>query len=348
MEYLQKYTFNNLLSGGSYKITSEGSIEKKDVIIYPEVSILVNKFIGRGGSGSVNLGVIISCNINPTLVGKHIAIKNFMSKPKLGLSEKQTKDSEKAKMLEFKLDEDNKLVETQHIASIFFDVDSGPLANSLIYEFGGDTLCSYVGKTHHTLENNKRIMRQLFTVLYELQKKDNMHNDIKCENIVYSIDSNNNVNIKLIDFGSSKKISKLNSGEANFSDRTNMNTPETIYNHLKSNNYQGLAIDDPKYNNFNRWYYYPFISIITFLFTGKEYSSGDSMYVEPADYKDRKDRKNKILINLLDNNNIKTILQRYIYPQFNSYLPKLYDLIDKICIPEPLARTSEDIILSIL
>ena len=132
------HKFKYLLSGGSYKIESDGLIKKQDVIVYPEVSILLDKYIGQGGSGSVNLGVIVSCNINPTLIGKHVAIKKFNAKDHSKMSEKILKDKEKTKMLEFKLDEENKLIETQYTASLFFDVDSGPLANSLIYEYGGE------------------------------------------------------------------------------------------------------------------------------------------------------------------------------------------------------------------
>ena len=35
----------------------------------------------------------------------------------------------------------------------------------------------------------------------------------------------------------------------------------------------------PLYNNFNRWYYYPFISIMCFLFTGIEYSTGNKSFI---------------------------------------------------------------------
>ena len=84
-----------------------------------------------------------------------------------------------------------------------------------------------------------------------------MHNDIKCANTVYSIEPTGVVKTKLIDFGSSRSISKMESGEDSFKSRTNMNSPEAILNYLHLNKWPGFEVSFTK--NFKRWYYYPFI-----------------------------------------------------------------------------------------
>jgi serine/threonine protein kinase len=349
------------MSGGSYIINSEGITENRQLIIYPEVSILIetdplgsgNSYVlGSGGSGEVKLGTIIKCTKNDKLIGKQVAIKSFFSDKKFTPTDK--KIYEKFKMTSFQLDEEETLIEHQYIASLYFDITTGPLKDSLIYEYGGNTLCSYISSPFHNLENNIRIMKQLFNILYQLANRDNMHNDIKCDNIVYSVDSNNNVNIKMIDFGSSVSISALDAGTVTLGDRTNMNTPETIYNHLKNNKYGGQDlikhIVDQSYNIFNRWYYYPFISIMCFLFTGVEYSTGNHAYIhELIGWQPPKERmKYRAFEILLNNEHIKRYLEQNIYPIFAHYLPELNTLIDEMCKPIPSTRRSEDNIIELL
>jgi hypothetical protein len=138
--------------------------------------------------------MIVKCAKNPKLVGKFVAIKSFFSSTYF--TSENRKKYEKNKMIQYHLDEDNSLIENPYITSLYFDMTNGPLKDCLIYEYGGNTLCLYIGSPVHNLENNKRIMKQLFNILYDLANRDNMHNDIHCGNILYNIDANNNVNIK--------------------------------------------------------------------------------------------------------------------------------------------------------
>jgi serine/threonine protein kinase len=362
--------------GGSYIINSIGNIKTCELIVYPEVSILLDKKIGEGGSGSVTKGIIVKCAKNDKLIGKSVAIKSFFESDQFTSEAK--KKYEKDKMLEYHLDENDTLIENEnpYIASLYFDITNGPLKDQLVYEYGGNILCTYIGSPNYNLENNKRIMKQLFTILYELSQRDNMHNDIKCDNTVYDIDSNNNIHIKLIDFGSCVRISLLNNNTINFQRRTNMNTPETIFNHLINNQEklktnQNLTLpftkaDAINLNNFNRWYYYPFISIVYFLFTGIEYSTGSLSYIKKK-IEDKDDmnineliksigdintkEKIKLLtyIILLNNDTyIKTHLKNNINHIFRDYLPILYTLIDGMCKPTPSMRISEDAIIELL
>ncbi len=321
--------------GGSYTISSVGTIQQKQVIIYPEVSIIINKSLGSGGSGSVDLGIIVDCARNNNLLGKKVAIKSFFAD---SFSSEAKKNYEKSKMISFHLDEDNQIIENPNIASLYFDITNGPLKDCLVYEYGGDILSNYITNPNYNLENNKRIIYQLFTILYQLSEKDNMHNDIKCENIVYTVDSSSNVNIKLIDFGSSMSILSLNNGTENFGRRTNMNTPETIHNHL-INNKSGLMSLNPKLNNFNKWYYYPFISIVCFLFTGIEYSTGNSYLNTIIEQQPSRNHWKLAAYNILINNdNVKQFLRTNVKPDFISKLSQIELLIDSLCKVNPSER----------
>ena len=347
---LQKKEITNLL-GGSYSVASQGITEKKDVVIYPEVSILLKEEIGKGGSGSVQLGLIIEC-VNSNLIGKKVAIKSFF--PSGPFTPEAKKKYEKEKMTTFHLDEEDKIIENPLIASLYFDITDGPLKNCLVYEYGGNILSNYITSPYWNLNNNKRIMYQLFKIFYDLAQKDNMHNDVKCDNIVYSVDATGNVNIKLIDFGSSMSISALNTGKENFGRRVNMNTPETIYNHLLNNKPEiKKLVDDlnPALNNFNKWYYYPFISIICFIFTGRQYSTGGNGYINdltPQPQPTKEHWKRAAYDLLINNENIKNTLKINTKEEFKSYLPQIYELIDNICKPIPSDRMSEDKILTLL
>ena len=223
LKYKNKYTtLKNKLSGGSYTLSKEVVVDHVgDEIkyIYPEVTIITSKTkIGSGGTGSVTLGRIENCILNPSLNGRQIAIKNFVE------YDTESKEKEKRNMLTYRIDEDGKIIEHPLIASLYFDIKYGPLKNKLIYEYGGKTLSAYrVGVPEYSLENNKRILIDLFTIFAELVHKDNMHNDIKCANTVYSIEPTGVVKTKLIDFGSSRSISQMESGIDSFKSRTNIN-----------------------------------------------------------------------------------------------------------------------------
>lgn len=367
IKYKNKYLKMQKISGGSYIINSNGITEHSELIIYPEVSILIDKKIGEGGIGSVTKGMIIKCSKNPKLIGKTVAIKSFFKYREY--TSENMKKYEKDKMLQYHLDEDNSLIENPYITSLYFDITSGPLKDCLIYEYGGNTLCSYIGSFEHNLENNKRIMKQLFTILYELAQRDNMHNDIHCGNILYNIDSNNNVNIKLIDFDACERISEFNNKSKYFGRNIRMNTPETIYNHLKNSSrgkYLSLPFEHEELNNFNRWYYFPFISIVYLLFTGIEYSTSNTSYIM-AKIKQKDDENiNKLITqigtldskekwklltyNILLNNDtyIKKYLEQNIYEKFREYFPILNTLIDEMCKPIPSTRMSEDSIIELL
>lgn len=352
-KYLQLQQYNSKLYGGSYSVDSQGQKEQKEIIVYPEVSILINNGkIGEGGSGSVALGLITECSINNNLIGKKVAIKTFFKD--YNYTSEQKKNYEKGKLTSFNLDEEGKINEQQFIASLYFDIKNGPLKDCLVYEYGGNTLCDYVRSPYWNLKNNKRIMYQLFYIFYELAKNDNMHNDVKCDNIVYTVDDENNVNIKLIDFGSSMSISALNSNIENFGRRTNMNTPETIYNHLFNNKPEIKKLVNslnPELNNFDRWYYYPLISIICFLFTKREFSTGGIGYMH--DITPRAKSKEEWKFNayniLVNNDNIKEVLNIHTErDDLRSHLPELMRLVDDMCKPLPSERIDENDVLEIL
>ena len=362
MEYKQKYLkykqkYNELqkknlaknLWGGSYIIDSDGVV--KNLIEYPEVSILLEDKIGEGGSGSVKLGTIIECKRDVRLIGKKVAIKEFKRDYKHTSEEK--KNYEKQKLVDFGLDYNEHLIETEYYPSLYFDIMNGPLKNQLVFEYAGNTLCNYIREKPeiYNINNNRRIMLQLFKILFELAKKDNMQNDIKCENIVYKVNFDNSVDVKLIDFGSSMSISELNAGKVNFGNRTNMNTPETIYNYLLHNkNFKSWAEQlNLLLNNFNRWYYYPFISIVYFLYAGQEYSTGNNSngYIHNNITADSKEKwKQSVFYYLSENQNIIDNIDKLNIPGSEKIF--LNELIDMICIPEPRARASEETVIDFL
>ena len=250
-------------------------------------------------------------------------------------------------MTQFNLDAEDKLVENPYLATLYFDIKTGPLENSLIYEYGGKTLDAYFKNNNDTFQNNIHIMQQLFKILYDLSQKDIMHNDIKSENLVYDIGLDGLIKIKLIDFGSGISIKKLDDGYENFQRRTNMNTPETIMNYLYHNNIGVKPLDG--YNKFYRWYYYPFISIMYYLFTGNEYSTGSINYFKNnIKYKNSIDYKQTYLSMLMDNNILKTELKTQIIDKYIQYKDILTNLIDMICIPNPTERMDEKVIIDFL
>ena len=361
----KKYiNYKKNLIGGSYLIESHGTLLlENNICIYPELSILLeDDIIGSGGSGSVNLGTIIECSINPILINKTVAIKTF--------KDPKNKISEKEMLKKFTLDVDNELLEISFIPTLYFDIISGPLKDKLVYEYGGNTLNTYFDSENCNIKNNIHIMLQLFTVLYNLAKNhDNMQNDIKNLNITYNI-NRDEININLIDFGSSRSINKLNNKDDNFKRRTNMNTPETIYNFLTNNNRLDLFLEtttenetniDEKYNNYNRWYYYPFISIVCYIFTGNEYSSGKAgtLFIENLIDKtkilDESGNfqmtlwKTEALNVLLNNDNVIRFLTEHLPEKFQPYLESiLKPIINMICKPIPNERASEEEIISFL
>ena len=352
LKYKQKYIDlqkKNLL-GGSYIIASHGETTKKDLIVYPEVSILLDDYLGSGGSGSVQLGIIIDCSKDARLIGKKVAIKTFKGDKLFTIQQK--KDYEKNKMLKFSLDENGVLKQTDYVASLYFDIITGPLEHRLVYEYGGKTLCNYVKESPlvYNNSNNKRIMYQLFSVLHALIAKDNMQNDIKCENIVYSVNPQNEVDIKLIDFGASMSITALNDRTDNFGRRTNMNTPETIYNHLLYNTNpltkQWALLQTPTLNKFNKWDYYPFISMIYFLYSKQQYSPDYIFSIIPSQ-KSKEDAKLEAFKILINNDNIKMAIDTI--PNINETQKlQFLKLIDMMCKPLPDERAEPDIIIDFL
>ena len=254
-------------------------------------------------------------------------------------------------MLTYRIDEDGKIIEHPLIASLYFDIKYGPLQNKLIYEYGGKTLSAYrYGVKEYSLENNKRILIDLFTIFAELVHKDNMHNDIKCANTVYSIEEPSLVvKTKLIDFGSSRSISQMETGKDSFVLRTNMNSPEAILNYLHLNKWPGFEVSFTK--NFKRWYYYPFISILYYLYTGNEYSTGDKSYMHQL-YGSTSSSKQKYKFNCLEhlknNENIKQDLAKHIHIKDSALLTKLNNIIDMMCVLNPDERASEEAVLGAL
>jgi hypothetical protein len=348
MDNYQKYSLNINFNqiGGSYIINSAGISDaiNTNIIKYPEVSFLLKNYLGAGGSGSVSLAEITECKIDPSLNGKKVAIKTFNDS--VGFSSEDRQKHEKNKLLKYQLDRDGTILITENLSVLYFDIKSGPLKHTLVYEYGGDILSNYVSSPYHNDINNKRILLQLFTILRHLTNdKNNMHNDLKCENIVYLVDEKGLINIQLIDFGASFSIDKLRSGEETLIRRTNMNSPEAIKNYLLNNTqvypYQG--IEGVNERDFSRWYYYPFISILFFLYIGKEYSTGPTSIMKSILNKEEPNfttmfkYKIDILSRLLNNDFIKKYFIKY---------PIIQNLINTMCKPIINERMNEDEVLA--
>lgn len=367
-KYSLKFDFNQL--GGSYIINSQDIVSEDNpqTIIYPEVTFILQEHIGAGGSGSVSRAKIANCSINPSLNGKDVAIKFFT--PSHGFSSEQKHQYEKNKMIKYQLDEDGTIVKINNVASLYFDIRSGSvLKNTLIYEYGGEILQNYRDSLYHNEINNKRILIQLFTILrYLTNNKNNMQNDIHTENIVYLIDENGLINIQIIDFGASFGIEELRTGAETLVNRTNINSPEAIKNFLMNNNqtypYQGIEGVNEK--DFSKWYYYPFISILFFIYTGLQYSTHEKpllrgiINMEGPAPSNVFDYKMEILSRLLNNEYIKFYFYR---KSFNKYINKdlnilatdfaprytrIFELIDMMCKPIINLRGTEDSVLALL
>jgi hypothetical protein len=365
-KYSLNINFNQL--GGSYIINSEQNMLGADpkIISYPEVTFKLEEHIGSGGSGSVSRAIIINCSINPSLNGKVVAIKFFNSSN--GFTAESKKQYEKDKMISYHLDADGSILKINNAAILYFDIRSGTkLKNTLVYEYGGETLNKYKDSSYHNEINNKRILIQLFTILRLLtNEKNNMHNDLKCENIVYLIDGNGLINIQLIDFGASFGIEELRTGTGTLIRRTNMNSPEAIKNFLVNNHqiypYQGIERVDER--NFSKWYYYPFLSILFFIYTGKEYSTGESTLINEIinmvnpGFTTIFQNKIDIISRLLNNDFIKYYFyhrsyNKYINKDLNilstEFAPKytiIQNLIDNMCKPIINKRLNEDEVLA--
>ena len=344
IKYLNMLDKINNQSGGSYNITSDGRIN--EIISYPEVSFIINVRLGMGGSGAVTKAIIKDCSINPSLIGKQVAIKNFGENYGNSRDPADLAKSEAANLISYLLDKEGELVKISNIPSLLFNIKKGPLANNLVYEYGGLELRYLLqDKKNYTIENIKLILIDLFKILKKLTiKNDNMHNDIKQENIVYDINEQGLISVNLIDFGSSRRISKLESGEDNFIKRTNINSPETIKNHLQKSN---------STNNFSRWYYYPFISIMFFLLTGIEYSTGPSRHILISTLFTFNDKtyKEDMLKIILENKSIKNELSNRINPKFRyieRLIEKINNIIDLLCKEEPIERASEEDVIRLI
>lgn len=343
LKYKTKYLntleqLNNQI-GGSYTITSNGNIN--EIISYPEVSFIIDVRLGMGGSGAVTKAIIKDCQQNPSLIGKKVAIKNFGENHGNSRDPADLAKLEADNLILYLLDKEGELVKIQNIPSLLFNIKNGPLANNLVYEYGGLELKYLLDdKKNYTIDNIKLILIDLFKILRKLTlENDNMHNDIKQENIVYDINEQGLLTVNLIDFGSSRRRTKLESGEDDFILRTNINSPETIKNHLKKSNLP---------NNFSRWYYYPFISIMFFLLTGIEYSTGPSdstLLTKIFKLNDKKTYKENMLKIILDNKYIKSELSKRMNPQFLSiegFIDKINNIIDLTCKEDPTDRASEE------
>jgi serine/threonine protein kinase len=336
------YKLNNQI-GGSYSITSDGRIN--EIISYPEVSFIIDVRLGMGGSGAVTKAIIKECPINPSLIGKQVAIKNFGENYGNSRDPADLAKSEAANLISYLLDKEGELVTITNIPSLLFNIKTGPLANNLVYEYGGLELRYLLqDEKNYTIDNIKLILIDLFKILRKLSlEHDNIHNDIKQENIVYDINEQGLISVNLIDFGSSRRRSELESGKDNFIKRTNINSPETIKNHLKLSST----------NNFSRWYYYPFISIMFFLLTGIEYSTGSSRHTLISKLVTLNDKtyKKDMLEIILENKFIKSELSKRITSKFRSVerlIEKINNIIDLMCKEYPIERASEDDVIRLL
>jgi hypothetical protein len=350
---LKKFKFINLnLDGGSYEINISESYSKiyksNEVIIEIEEDI-----IGEGGSGQVKRGTILNCRNHPELNNKIVVLKYFR--------DSESMYDEQRKLLTYNLDVDNGLINIDSLATLYFVIKN---KNCLVYDYGGDILVNFIKKTEHNpliynFKNIASIIKQLLVILFKVTNEhNNMHNDLKGENIVYVINPDNSVTIKLIDFGSSLKLDELNSGkELKFKKRININSPETIIRHLKLNN-QIIPEYDSFDTNFNRWYYYPVISILAMLLCGQEYSSGPrkNSYLKKFEYFTINNLENKLFVlkNLLDTNNIKTYITSFCNKNLKTSFnyPKnieiILNLIDLMCKPNSHDRIAESDIIKLL
>jgi len=363
LKYKRKYlNIKNLINekkGGSYVISDEHisitEIENNYLIQYPQLKICVKKRkIGQGGTGTVYSGKILQTSLDGSLNETKIIIKKFKCMNKLNY--------EYNNLQIFQLDTSNEIVRIPSLVPLLFKIDSGYLRNSLVYEYGGIDLGNFTtGKSYYNLANIKQIIIDLHNILNKLTNSyDNFHNDIKTDNIVYTINENNCAIIKLIDFGSSKQLSKINSDDDKpyYKIRCNMNTPEMIKMHIRLNqeffNQEILADINYDIEYYKKWYYYPMASIIFFLFTGQEYSTGDNSFIQSTQWfkniknNPRPIRKYYIMTNLLDNDNIKIALRDTINTQFSYLYGNICNIFDELCKEDPTNRISNDSFINLI
>lgn len=376
-----KLTDNNLC-GGSFEISKKGT-KKNNIIKYPEVTIELGEKIGKGNTSIVYIGKIIDSSVAPQLKNKIVVIKQLKDRNNDITSLEKTFKRESSKLKYFNLDKDNEIVEIDNIIPLYFKIKYEPIEYSLIYEYGGNSLKTFYEDNHknskvYNKKNIISILNQLFNVLYTITHRPylNLHNDLKGNNIVYSINKDNSVKINLIDFGNSLKRTKLEGEEGFklFKDKVFVNTPEIITNFILANKEDMILYEDIKKKNnlpdiklpelvkttyFKRWYYYPFVSIISMLLTDNEYSTGKQSYLDKLfrrEYKDYNlDKKDYIFIRKLrmyeyisDINKLKDYIIRKIKVKDIVDLDILFKLIDGLYIEDASKRLKKDEVIELI
>ena len=149
----------------------------------------IGRFLGKGAFGKVNLGLHV-------LTGRLVAIKS-LNKKKIDLEKLKRKITFETNIL--------KSLHHTNIVKIYetFETEKFYMI-SMEYISCGDLL-NYVKKRSKLTENiAKFIYKQIIKAVMYIHSKSIAHRDIKLDNILIDINSN----IKLCDFGVSKKLEK--------------------------------------------------------------------------------------------------------------------------------------------
>jgi len=402
MSYKSKKQFRLNLLGGSYDVdepitinrlsgtTSQYIIERLKIKIFVNENPIVNT-----PEQILYKGIIQESDIIPGLNGKQVILKYLQDKfdpltSKILMDSKTQMNIELENLRFFKLDEKNNINIINNIVPLLLVLKEEQL---LVYDFYNKFLMDFYEHERskpeiYNLKNIKSMMIQLFIILYKLvlAPYNIAHNNISGYHIIYDIVQEDKVVIKLIDFNDTLHIGELNDNSDNQSNKLISNepkniTPETIVRYLKLSTDKKLhpelnlvseeemmksdTIQKNNFDsNFNRWYYYPFISIFSLLLCNKELWTGNPeeygifKLMKPPENKSKYEYYFKIIDYLLDPSLVKKFIFENLTEEIKQELIKsdkldrfkqIFNiLIDEMCKGNTKFRMIENYIISFI